>query len=134
MAVVIAALAVACGDAEPTAEETAYLADVEQAFDLFQVNLDEFSTLFGQSWPLPSLMFMALEEAGAGIALDGTVAALEAIEPPDRYEDDHALLVSGMSRSREVDQRIGQSVVDADALAFVLGNVALGESMAKTFL
>ena len=29
MAVVIAALAVACGDAEPTAEETAYLADVE---------------------------------------------------------------------------------------------------------
>jgi len=135
-AVALATIAVACGssDAEPTAEEAAYLADVEQAFDLFQVNLDEFRTLFGQAWPLPSLMFMALEEAGAGTALDGKVAALEAIEPPDRYKDGHALLVTGVSRSRDVDRRIGQSVADTDALAFVLGNVALGESFAKTLL
>ena len=84
-AIALAAIAVACGssddDAEPTAEETVYLADVEQAFELFRVNLDEFTTLFGQAWPLPSLMFMALEEAGAGTAFDGTVAALEAMSP-----------------------------------------------------
>jgi hypothetical protein len=137
-AVALATIAVACGssdeDAEPTAEETAYLESVDQAFDLFQANLEEFQTLFGQAWPLPSLLFMALEEAGAGTALDETVAAIEAMEPPERYEDDHALLVTGINRSREVDQRIGQSVADTDALAFVLGNVALGESTAKTLL
>lgn len=136
-AVALAAVAVACGssdDAEPTAEETAYLADVEQAFDLFQANLDEFSTLFGQAWPLPSLMFMALEEAGAGTAMDDTVSALEAMDPPESYADDHTLLVAGVSRSREIDRRIGQSVADTDALAFVLENVALGESAAKTLL
>ena len=80
VAVVIAAIAVACGDSEdeaaPTAEETAYLESVSQAFDLFAANLEEFNTLFGRAWPLPSLLFMALEEAGAGKALDSTLAEL----------------------------------------------------------
>jgi hypothetical protein len=127
VAVVVAAIAVACGDSE----ETAYLESVSEAFDLFSANLEEFNTLFGQAWPLPSLLFMALEEAGAGEALDSTLVALEKMEPPKRFTADHALLVAGVREARIADQVIGQAVADVDILSFSLGNMSLGQKQGE---
>ncbi|PKB79459.1 MAG: hypothetical protein BZY88_13255 [SAR202 cluster bacterium Io17-Chloro-G9] len=134
-AVGLATIAVACGssddDAEPTAEEKAYLESVSQAFDLFAANIEEFNKIFGQAWPLPSLLFMALEEAGAGKALDSTLVELEKMDPPKRFAADHALLVAGVREAIIADQQVGQAVVDVDLLGFSLANISLGQKQVK---
>jgi hypothetical protein len=134
-AVALATIAVACGSSDDdenlTAEETAYLESVSQAFDLFAANLEGFNTLFGQAWPLPSLLFMALEEAGAGEALDSTLVELEKMDPPTRFAADHALLVAGVREAIIADQQVGQAVVDVDLLGFSLANLSLGQKQVK---
>ncbi len=134
-AVALATIAVACGssddDAELTEEETAYLESVSQAYDLFAANIEGFNTLFGQAWPLPSLLFMALEEAGAGKAVDSTLAELEKMDPPERFAADHVLLLAGVKEMIVADQQVGQAVVDVDLLSFMLSNISLGQKQAK---
>jgi hypothetical protein len=131
-------LAVACGGneedetaaaaGEPTAAEAEYLDSVTQAWELFGAKNEKFGALFGQAWPLPSLLFMALEEAGAGTAFEPTVAALDALTPPPRYEADHELMVAAAAEAVSLDMVIGRSMVDQDVTAFVKANVALDQA------
>ena len=60
-AIVLLTTVGACG----RSAEEAYLDSVRDALELSAANFKEFSTLFGQVWPVPSAMFDALEQAGA---------------------------------------------------------------------
>jgi hypothetical protein len=74
---------------------------------------------------------MALEEAGAGKALDSTLVELEKMAPPESFESGHALLVAGVREAIIADQQVGQAVVDVDLLGFSLANISLGQQQVK---
>jgi hypothetical protein len=67
---------------------------------------------------LPELLLQALYSAGAGTAFLDTIDALEALNPPERFVDDHLLALQGARVSAEVDVRIGEAVKATDAVAF----------------
>ena len=127
LAAAVVLFGIACGDSN----EKAYLDSVNEALALSRPKFEKFGELFGQAWPLPSQLFNALEEAGAGTAFDATLVALEKLEPPQRFEADHELLVSSTREVVSHDKAVGQSVVDQDLTAFVLANVAMGQASAR---
>ena len=129
-AIVLLTTAGACG----RSAEEAYLDSVRDALELSAANFKEFSTLFGQVWPVPSAMFDALEQAGAGTAYDETLAAIEKLEPPPRFESDHVTLVAGFRGLASIDSDVGQAVADKDVTAFVLANVAMGQASGRLAL
>jgi hypothetical protein len=135
---VICALGVfACGGddlEEAAATEAAYLEAVSDARQLTVANFKEFETLFGQVWPLPSTMFEALQRAGAGAAFDDATAAIEELEPPPRFEADHAILVARGRELVSLDREIGKAVANQDVIAFALANVAMGQAQRRTAL
>ena len=134
--VVLLAGTVVCGGSDDADDEaaSAYLDSVQEASLMFAANLEEFQTLFGQVWPLPSTMFDALQRAGAGSALDETVAAIDALEPPPQFEADHATLVAGIREMASVDRDVGKAVADKELIAFALANIALGQASIRLAL
>ena len=110
----------------PTAAEQAYLDDVEGAAMLIGEKFAQFGELMGRVYATRGALFEALEEAGAGTAFDAGLAAMEALDPPERFRDDHALGLDGLRDFQRVDREVGQAVVDNDLVAFALANVQLG--------
>ena len=110
----------------PTAAEQAYLDDVEGVAMLIGEKFAHFGELMGRVYATRGALFEALEEAGAGTAFDAGLAAMEALEPPERFRDDHALGLDGLRDFQRVDREVGQAVVDNDLVAFALANVQLG--------
>ena len=85
-----------------------------------------FGELMGRVYATRGALFEALEEAGAGTAFDAGLAAMEALEPPERFRDEHALALDGLREFQRVDKEVGQAVADNDLVAFALANVQLG--------
>ncbi len=116
--------------AEPTAQPTLELTSLEQdylfqisaAWDLFGTKAASFRTVFAQAWPTRERLFTALYDAGAGTAWDDSLAAVEKLEPPRRFHDDHEILLSGLAEMVRIDAAIGESLKDDDLVGFILGN------------
>lgn len=110
----------------PTAAEQAYLDELAGVTPLIVENFDKFGEILTQVYETRGALFGALEEAGAGTAFDAGLAHLEALEPPERYRDEHTLAVDDLRELQRIDRLVGQSVVDVDLVAFALANVELG--------
>ncbi len=126
---VVSALAVAaCGPSDLSAEEEEeYFEEVRAARALTTSKFDNFSEIFGQAWPLRSLLIDALLEAGVGTAFTGTLQVLEELTPPERFRADHERMVEAARESVRVDGEIAQAVKDDDLARFVLLNGELGD-------
>ena len=110
----------------PTAAEQAYLDELEGVRMLIGEKFAHFGEVIGRVYPTRGALFEALEEAGAGTAFDAGLAAMEALEPPERFRDEHALALDGLREFQRVDREVGQAVEDNDLVAFALANVQLG--------
>ena len=111
----------------PTAAEQAYLDEVENAAGLLLENFAQFAEVMNGVFATRGALFGALEEAGAGTAFDSGLAAMEALEPPERFLDEHELAVDSLREFQRLDRQVGQAVEDADLVAFALANVQLTE-------
>ena len=88
----------------PTAAEQAYLDDIEGVTMLIGEKFAHFGELMGRVYATRGALFEALEEAGVGTAFDAGLAAMEALEPPERFRDDHALGLDGLRDFQRVDR------------------------------
>lgn len=118
----------------PTAPEQAYLDELENALMLIVQNFEHFGEVIGAVYPTRGALFGALEEAGAGTAFDDGLAALEALDPPERFRVEHDLAVDGLRELQQVDREVGQAVIDNDLVAFALANVRLAKVTVETTL
>ena len=135
LVVAAAVTGITCQDAEEeeklTPAESAYLDSVEQAWALFGAKVEESSALFGQVWPLASMLFQSLEQAGAGTAIDDTLAALEKLVPPERFEADHDILLTWTREMVSLDREVGQKIADENVVGLALANVALNQASTR---
>ncbi len=109
----------------PTAAEQAYLDEVEGAALLIAENFAHFGRVMDSVFPTRGALFGALAEAGAGTAFDDGLAAMEALDPPERFREEHELALDGLREFQRVDRQVGQAVEDIDLVAFALANVQL---------
>ena len=109
-----------------TEAEQAYLDELAGVTPLIVENFDKFFEILTQVYETRGALFGALEEAGAGTTFDAGLAHLEALEPPERYRDEHALAVDALREIQRIDRQVGQAVVDVDLVAFAFANVELG--------
>ena len=116
----------------PTAAEQAYLDEVENAAGLLLENFARFGEVMAGVFATRGALFGALEEAGAGTAFDSGLAAMEALEPPERFRDEHELALDGLREFQRLDRQVGQAVADVDLVAFALANVQLSELSAES--
>ena len=110
----------------PTAAEQAYLDDVEGIEMLIAQNFARFGEVMNSVFPTRGALFGALKEAGAGTAFDDGLAAMEALDPPERFREEHELALDGLREFQRLDREVGQAVEDNDLVAFALANVQLG--------
>ncbi len=115
---------------EPTLELTSleqdYLFQISAAWDLFGTKAASFRTVFAQAWPTRERLFTALYDAGAGTAWDDSLAAVEKLEPPRRFHDDHEILLAGLAELVRIDAGIGESLKDDDLVGFEVLDSELG--------
>ncbi len=114
-------------DSTPTADEQAYLDEVESAAGLVLENFDGFAEVMMGVFATRGALFRALEDAGAGTSFDSGLAAMEALEPPERFRDEHELALDQFREFQRVDRQVGQAVEDADLVAFAFASVQLSE-------
>ncbi len=110
----------------PTAAEQAYLDEFEGVNMLIFQNFAQFGEVMDGLFPTRGALFGALAEAGAGTAFDDGLAAMEALDPPERFREEHELALDGFREFQRVDRQVGQAVEDNDLVAFALANVQLG--------
>ena len=67
--------------------------------------------LFQQVWPTPETLFDALYQAGAGTVFVETLAALEALDAPDLFRDDHLITLEIARESVGGNAQIGEAVL-----------------------
>ena len=116
----------------PTAAEQAYLDEVEGAAGLVLENFDRFAEVMMRVFGTRGALFGALEDAGAGTSFDSGLAAMEALEPPERFRDEHELALDQLREFQRLDRQVGQAVEDADLVAFALASVQLSELGAES--
>lgn len=123
----VASLRTATPAGTPTVAEQAYLDEVESAAGLLLENFARFAEVMSEVFPTRGALLGALTEAGAGTAFDSGLAAMEALEPPERFRDEHELALDSLREFQRLDRQVGQAVEDADLVAFALANVQLSE-------
>lgn len=131
----------ACGEPadDPTedvlsAEERAYLDGVGSALRLFDERNDAFRRALGQTYQTNEALFSALHRAGAGTAFEPGLEALEALEPPARFVDDHEILLDRQRQLVLLDRDIGAAIAEVDIKRFILLNMRLGLTSQRTAL
>ena len=150
---VLALVLVACGGSDPTAtpspaaaisptasavsqqglsgstmEESNYLGEVLRAEQSAEAIFQAFATVFSQSYPVREALLAALLEGGVGTPFIGKLAILEALDPPDRFREDHRIWLEATRESLRIDTEAAEAVRDGDLVRFVLLNGQLGEN------
>lgn len=110
----------------PTANEQAYLEDVSAAAALIDEQFAKFRTVFNGVYETRGALIFALQQAGVGTAFDSSLAAMEALEPPERFRNEHDLALDGLREFQQADKEIGQAIEGEDLIAFALANFKLG--------
>ena len=109
------------------ADEEKYFASVREAQALQDGILAAFGQLFRQSYPVREVLLGALLKAGVGTAFTGKLEALEALDPPERFQEDHRNWVATTRELVRLDAEAAQAVRDDDVVNFVVLNGELGE-------
>jgi len=110
---------------ELTDLERDYLVQVSGAWSLFATKSASFRTVFSQAWPTNQRLFDALREAGAGTAWVDSLEAIQQIESPRRFEEDHSRLLARLEEFVRIDAKIGETLDGGDLASFVLLNAEL---------
>ena len=113
---------------ELTAEEADYIEQVRSGWNEFHSKAGGFREAFGQLYAMRSRLFEALKEAGAGSAFEGALRAVEQIDPPQRFQEDHQLMLQAMAKMVEYDHDVGEAVENQDLSAFAVANARMGET------
>jgi len=113
---------------ELTAEEADYIEQVRAGWNEFHSKAGGFREAFGQVYALQSRLFEALRDAGAGSAFEGALRAVEQIDPPQRFEGDHQLMLQAMVKMVGYDHDVGRAVENQDLPAFAVANGRMAET------
>ena len=113
---------------ELTAEEADYIEQVRAGWNEFHSKAGGFREAFGQAYETKSRLFEALRDAGAGSAFEGALRAVEKINPPQRFQGDHQLMLLAMAKMVGYDHDVGRAVDNQDLPAFAVANARMGET------
>ena len=114
--------------AELTAEEADYIEKVRAGWNEFHSKAGGFGEAFGQLYAMQSRLFEALKDAGAGSAFEGALRAVEQIDPPQRFQGDHQVMLQAMAKMVSYDHDVGRAVENQDLPAFAVANARMGET------
>ncbi len=156
---VLALVLVACGGSDPTAtalptstasptatpvsqqesselsaEEEAYLGAVRDAQLLTIGIFQGFGQVFSQTYPVREALLAALLENGIGTPFIGNLAALEELDPPDRFREDHRIWLEATRESLRLDTEAADAVRDGDLVKFAHLNGDLAETSVRARL
>ena len=102
-----------------SAEEEEYLGAVRDAQLLSAGIFAGFRQIFSQAYPVREVLLAALLEGGVGTPFIGTLAALEALDPPDRFREDHRIWLEATREFLRIDEEAAEAVRDGDLVRFV---------------
>lgn len=111
-----------------TAEEEQYIEQVRAGWRKFHDKGEDFRAVFAQVYSMKSRLFEALHDAGAGTAFIGALQAIEEINPPVRFQEDHQIMVETLSAHVAVDRDVGTAVENQDLAGFAIANARLSEN------
>ena len=156
---VLALVLAACGGSDPTAtplppptatavapssstsasadlsvKEEEYLSLVKSAESLSFEIFAGFRQTFSQSYPTREALLAALLEAGVGTPFLPVLAALEDLDPPERFREDHRIWLEATRELARLDAEAAEAVRDNDAVKFALYNGQLGEISSRARL
>ena len=117
-----------------TAEEADYIEQVRAGWNEFHSKAGGFREAFGQLYAMRSRLFEMLEDAGAGSAFEGALRAVEQIDSPKRFQDDHQVMMQAMVRMVEHDHDVGRAVENQDLPAFAVANGRMAETAGRMAL
>ena len=107
-------------------EESDYFDDVAAAQEEFSSRNSQFSAVIGQVYTSTEALLNALYETGAGEAVAAVQDVAVTIEPPPRFEADHARWLVLLEEQVRIDRLIGESARDGDIVKFEVNNKLLG--------
>lgn len=113
---------------ELTVEEAAYIEQVRAGWNEFHTKAGGFREAFGQLYAMQSRLFEALSEAGAGSAFEPALLAVAQIDPPQRFQDEHQLMIQAMTKLVGYDHDVGRAVENQDLPEFAVANARMGET------
>jgi len=112
--------------ADSSAEEAEYLGAVRDAQLLSVQIFAGFRQIFSQAYPVREVLLAALLDGGVGTPFIGTLAALEALDPPDRFQEDHRIWLEATREFLRIDVEAAEAVREGDLVKFVHLNGDLG--------
>ena len=115
------------GSSDLSAAEQEYLRGVEESERLMIAVFRGFGQIFSQTYPVREALVSALLEGGIGTPFVGKFAALEALDPPERFREDHRIWLEATRESLRVDTEAAQAVRDKDLAKFAHLNGRLAE-------
>ena len=91
-------------------EESDYLAEVLRAEESAGAVFEDFGTIFAQTYPVREALIAALLKAGVGTPFIDKLAILEALDPPDRFREDHQTWLDATRELFRIDTEAGDLV------------------------
>ncbi|PKB70501.1 MAG: hypothetical protein BZY87_10260 [SAR202 cluster bacterium Io17-Chloro-G6] len=116
---------------ELSAEDEEFLAAVTDAQLLSVEIFMGFGQIISQTYPLRETLLAALLEAGVGTPFIGNVAALEALDPPERFREDYRIWLEAARELLRIDTEAAEAVRDGDLVRFAHLNGDLAETSVR---
>ena len=107
---------------ELSAKEQEYLDKVAAAAQLTVQVFEGFREIFSQTYPVREVLLAALLEGGVGTPYIGNLAALEALDPPERFREVHRVWLEAVREQLRLDTEAAGAVRDGDLVRFALLN------------
>ena len=105
--------------AELSAEEEEYLGAVRDAQLLTVGVFAGFQQIWGQTYSVREALLAALLRGGVGTPFIDNLAALETLDPPERFREDHRIWLEANREFLRMDTEAAQAVRDGDLVKFV---------------
>ena len=109
-----------------TSEESDYLSEVVRAEKSSGAIFQNFQTIFTQTYPVREALIAALLEAGVGTPFIEKTAILEALDPPERFREDHQVWLKASREMLRIDTEAAEAVEAGDLVRFAVLNGGLG--------
>ena len=103
-------------------EESIYLSEVVRAEQSAGAIFQAFGTIFSQSYPVREALIAALLQAGVGTPFINKVAILEALDPPERFPEDHQIWLDASRELLRLDTEAAAAVEAGDLVRFAVTN------------
>ena len=116
---------------ELSAEDEEFLAAITDAQLLSQEIFMRSAQIISQTYPLRETLLAALLESGVGTPFIGNFAALEALDPPDRFREDHRIWLAATRELLRIDTEAAEAVRDGDLVTFLHLNGDLAETAVR---